>query len=72
VIGAYLVEFALTGTPELANELLIYAPSEAQAQEFAQKYGAQWGLEVFSLVVATEEQIRMYSLMGKTVTIEAV
>jgi hypothetical protein len=63
----YFAEFAFTGTTELASELLIHAPSKVAASDFAQEYASNWGIELFSLTPATEKQVRLYSLLGKSV-----
>jgi hypothetical protein len=65
----YLAEFAFPGTSELVNDLLIEA-SEVEAREFAQHHAAIWGVELFSLMQANEDQVRLYRLMRKTITLE--
>jgi hypothetical protein len=65
----YLAEFAIKGTSELANELLIQAPSEMDAQTYAQKYAFHWGMDLFSVTPVTEQQVRSFHLMHKSVII---
>ncbi len=65
----YLAEFTYPGTFQLVNDLLIDA-SEAEAREFAQYHAMSWGVEVFSLVKASEQQIDLYRRMRKVVTLE--
>jgi hypothetical protein len=67
----YLAEFAFPGTTELASELLLQTPFEDAAKDFARKYASNWGMELFCLTRATEKQVRLYSLMGKAVALEA-
>lgn len=67
----YLAEFAFPGTTELANELLLQTSSEGAAKNFAQEYAAHWGIELFSLTQATDQQARRYFLLGKAVAIES-
>lgn len=67
----YLAEFSFTGTAELATELLILAPSELNAKDFAQQYAHNWGIELFSFAPATEQQVHLYSRIGKTITLAA-
>lgn len=64
----YLAEFAYPGTSELVNDLLIEA-SEVEAREFAQHHALQWDVELFSLMQATEQQVQLYRLMGKAITL---
>jgi hypothetical protein len=68
----YLAEFAFSGTTELASELLIQSSCEVKAKDFAQKYASNWGIELFALTPASEQQARRYQLMGKVVALEAV
>lgn len=63
----YLAEFSFAGTAELAAELLIRAPSEVNAKDFAQHYAHNWGIELFSFAPATEQQVRLYGRTGKTI-----
>lgn len=65
----YLAEFVYPGTSELVNDLLIQG-SEAEAREFANHHAAVWGIELFSLVQATEYQVQLYQQLGKVVTLE--
>lgn len=65
----YLAEFAYPGTSELVSDLLIEA-SEVEAREFADHHALLWGIELFSLMQATEHQVRLYRLMGKAITLE--
>jgi hypothetical protein len=66
----YVAEFAFPGTTELVNDLLLQATSEGAAKNFAQEHASHWGMEVFSLRQATEQQIRQYFLLGKAVVLE--
>ncbi len=66
----YLAEFALHGTTELADELLIQAPSQGLAHTFAQEYASNWGLDLFSLTPADDRQIKLYRRMGRAITIQ--
>lgn len=65
----YLAEFTYPGTSQLVNDLLIEA-SEVEAQEFAQHHAASWGIELFSLVKVSEQQVDFYRQMHKVVTLE--
>jgi len=66
----YLAEFAFPGTTELVSELLLQTPFEDAAKSFAQDHALNWGIELFCLTPATEQQVRLYFLMGKTVVLE--
>lgn len=65
----YLAEFVHPGTSELVNDLLIQG-SEAEAREFAYHHAAAWGIELFSLVQATDSQVQLYQKLGRIVTLE--
>lgn len=67
LMTAYLAEFAIVDTQELAEELLIQAPSEPKARKFAEDYALNLGIDLFMMMPATQEQIRLYRLMGKSV-----
>jgi hypothetical protein len=69
-IPMYLAEFAFPGTTELASDLLLQTPFEDAAKDFARNYASNWGMELFCLTPATEQQVRLYSLMGKAVVLE--
>ncbi len=66
----YFAEFAFVGMTELASDLLIQAPSEAEAKAFAEEYASHWGLELFALSPATEKQSSMYRRSGKVANIK--
>lgn len=70
--ASYLAEFAFLDTQELAAELLIQAPSELRAKQFAEKYAVNLGLNLFRLTPATVQQFRLYRLMGKAVCLDAM
>ena len=55
----YLAEFSVVGTMELAEEILICAESEKDAQVFARHYASNWGIDFHSLRVATNRYIRV-------------
>lgn len=65
----YLAEFAYPGTSELADDLLIEAP-EDEARDFALHHASLWGVELFSLKQATENQVKLYRLMHRAITLE--
>jgi len=65
----FLAEFAFAGTTELADELLIQSSSEGDARSFAETYAEQLGLELFAFALASDQQIRLYSVMRKRVTL---
>jgi hypothetical protein len=65
----YLAEFAVAGTTELANELLINAASEDKAKIYAQEYASHWEVELFSLMPITEKQVRSFHLLGRSLTV---
>ncbi|GEM_PF-1394577 len=67
LITAYLAEFAIVDTQELAEELLIQATSETKAKKFAEDYALNLGIDLFMMMPATEQQIRLYRIMGKSV-----
>ena len=58
-IMVYIAEFSLVGTMELADEILICAESEQDAQLFARHYASNWGIDLHSLRVATDRYIRV-------------
>ncbi|GEM_PF-5738878 len=58
----FLAEFSDPETAELAGELFIDATSVQDALDIAQDYAHQWGIAIFSLVAATEKQIRLHRL----------
>jgi hypothetical protein len=66
----YLAEFVLKGTSELTNELLIQAPSEIEAKDYAQKYAFHWGMDLFSITPVSEQQVRSCRLISKSVIIQ--
>lgn len=68
----FLAEFAFAETTELVDDLLIQSPSEQDARTFAENYARQFGLQLFSLETANEQQIRLYSVMRKRVVLEPV
>ena len=72
LITAYLAEFAVADTQELAGELLIQAHSETKAKEFAEDYAANLGVDLFTIMPATAQQIRLYRLMGKSVVLNPI
>ena len=55
----YLAEFTYPGTSELVNDLLIEAP-ESAARNFALQHASLWGLDLFSLASATEQQVSLH------------
>ena len=57
----YLAEFAVVGTLELADEILIYSDSEEDAQLFALHYASNWGIDFHSLRRANERHIQSAS-----------
>jgi len=69
--AVYLAEFAYLGTTELADELLIQAESAKQATRFAREYAAHWGIDLFSITQATQQQVRLYRLLGRSVLLSA-
>ncbi|MGB3495682.1 MAG: hypothetical protein WBA57_23335 [Elainellaceae cyanobacterium] len=58
----FLAEFSDPETAELAGELFIDAMSVQDALKIAQDYALQWGIAIFSLVAATEKQVRLHRL----------
>lgn len=58
----FLAEFSDPETTELAGELFINAKSVQDALQVAQDYAHQWGIAIFSLVAATEKQVRLHRL----------
>jgi hypothetical protein len=66
----YLAEFAVAGTTELADELLINATSEDKAKIYAQEYASHWGVELFSCMPITEKQVRSFHLLGVAILSE--
>ncbi len=65
----YLAEFTFVGTAELANDLLIQAPSELAARGFAETYALRWGMHVFSITLVNERQAQQYQRIGKSVVL---
>jgi len=65
----FLAEFSFDGTTELADELLIEAESEADARQFAESHATTLGLKLFSLEIATQQQIWMYQVMRKFISL---
>ena len=57
----YLAEFAVVGTLELADEILIYSDTEEEAQLFALHYASNWGIDFHSLRRANERHIQSAS-----------
>jgi hypothetical protein len=55
----YIAEFTHPGTSELVNDLLIEAP-ESAARNFAIQHASLWGLDLFSLARATEQQVQLH------------
>lgn len=66
----YLAEFAFTGTKELADELLIQAPTEAKAKHFANEYAKNWGIELFSIAPASQQKLRLYTVSPESMHAE--
>jgi len=58
----YLAEFTHPGTSELVSDLLIEAP-EPVARDFALRHASIWGLDLFSLSRATEQQVQLHKSM---------
>lgn len=58
----FLAEFSDPETAELAGELFIDALSLQDAWNIAQDHACQWGFAIFSLVAATDKQIRLHRL----------
>ena len=54
----YLAEFAVAGTMELADEILICSESKEDAHLFALHYASNWGVDFHSLRIATERHMR--------------
>ncbi len=71
LMTAYLAEFAIADTQELAEELLIQAYSETKAKKFAEDYALNLGIDLFMMMPATVQQIRLYRLMGKAVLLNS-
>ncbi|NJN85492.1 MAG: hypothetical protein HC881_03235 [Leptolyngbyaceae cyanobacterium SL_7_1] len=65
----YLAEFALTGTAELSNELLIHASSETVAKNFAKAYAQHWGIDLFAFTPLSEQQVRQCRLWHQSVVL---
>lgn len=57
----YLAEFAVVGTLQLADEILIYSDSKEDAQLFALHYASNWGMDFHSLRLANEQHIQSAS-----------
>jgi hypothetical protein len=66
----YLAEFTFPGTTELVSDLLLKTSLEGAAKDFALKYASNWGIELFALTLATEQQERFYQILGKAVLLE--
>ncbi|MEM9214239.1 MAG: hypothetical protein AAGD25_07815 [Cyanobacteria bacterium P01_F01_bin.150] len=54
----YIAEFAVLGTMELADEILICSDSKEDAHLFALHYASNWGVDLHSLRVATDQYIK--------------
>ena len=54
----YLAEFAVVGTMELADEILICSDSEEEAQLFALHYASNWGIDLHALRPARRHHIQ--------------
>ncbi len=58
-VAMYLAELTYPGTAELVSDLLIDAP-ESAAREFSLQHASIWGLELFSLTQATDQQVQLH------------
>jgi len=67
----YLAEFTYPGTSELVSDLLIEAP-EAVARDFALQHASIWGLDLFSLARATQEQVQFHQSMQDFATLTVI
>ncbi|MGG6297231.1 hypothetical protein ACQ4M4_22795 [Leptolyngbya sp. AN02str] len=63
----YIVEFSFAGSHYLADDLLIQAPTEDQAKDYALQHAQKLGLKLHSILPASEQQICLYQQTGKTV-----
>lgn len=54
----YLAEFALVGTLELADEILIFSKSKEEAKLFAIQYASNWGMDLYSLRLAKKQYLQ--------------
>lgn len=67
----YLAEFTYPGTSELVNDLLIQA-SESAARDFALQHALIWGLDLFSLVRASEQQVQLHRSLQPLATLALI